>query len=107
MEALTLYDINALVRQELEKEFPSELWLQAELSDVRSTSNGHCYLEFVQKDSRNNSLIAKARGTIWSNVFKILRPYFEKATGQTFTSGIKVLVRCKSTSMSFMDTALQ
>lgn len=93
MEPLTLYDINALVRQELEKGFPSELWLQAELSDVRSTSNGHCYLEFVQKDSLNNSLIAKARGTIWSNVFKILRPYFEKATGQTFTSGIKVLVQ--------------
>lgn len=93
MEALSLYDLNALVRRTVEQSLSNEFWVQAELSDVRTNSSGHCYLEFVQKDSRSNNLIAKARGTIWSNVFRLLKPYFEEATGQTFTSGIKVLVQ--------------
>ncbi|KAA6308327.1 Exodeoxyribonuclease 7 large subunit, partial [termite gut metagenome] len=41
----------------------------------------------------NNTLIAKARGTIWANVFQLLKPYFEESTGQPFVSGIKVLVK--------------
>lgn len=93
MEALSLYDLNALVRRSIEQCLPDEFWVQAELSDVRTNSTGHCYLEFVQKDSRTNSLIAKARGTIWANVFRLLKPYFEEATGQAFVSGIKVLVQ--------------
>ncbi|BEG99662.1 exodeoxyribonuclease VII large subunit [Bacteroides sedimenti] len=90
---LTLYELNALVRQALNEALPDTYWIQAELSDVRSNSSGHCYLEFVQKDARGNNLIAKARGTIWANVFRLLKPYFEESTGQAFVSGIKVLVQ--------------
>ena len=90
---LSLFDLNALVRSGIEQCLPDEYWVQAELSDVRTNSTGHCYLEFIQKDPRGNNLIAKARGTIWSNVFRLLKPYFEETTGQTFVSGIKVLVQ--------------
>lgn len=93
MEPLSLYDLNALVRRSIEHCLPEEFWVQAELSDVRTNSTGHCYLEFVQKNPRSNSLIAKARGTIWANIFRLLKPYFEEATGQAFTSGITVLVQ--------------
>ncbi len=30
---------------------------------------------------------------IWSNIYRLLKPYFEETTGQLFTSGIKVLVK--------------
>lgn len=93
MEALSLYDLNTLVRRSLEQCLPDEYWVQAELSDVRTYSTGHCYLEFIQKDLRSNNLIAKARGTIWAKVFRLLKPYFEESTGQAFVSGIKVLVQ--------------
>lgn len=93
MEALSLLELNSLVRRHLEQSMPDAYWVQAELSDVRANSSGHCYLEFVQKDSRSNSLLAKARGTIWSNIFRLLKPYFEETTGQAFVSGIKVLVQ--------------
>ena len=93
MEALSLYDLNALVRRSLEQCLPDEYWVQAELSDVRTNSTRHCYLEFIQKDPRSNNLIAKARGTIWANVYRLLKPYFEESTGQAFVSGIKVLVQ--------------
>lgn len=91
--SLSLLELNSLVRRSLEQCLPDEYWVQAELSDVRSNSTGHCYLEFIQKDLRSNNLIAKARGMIWNNIFRLLKPYFEEATGQAFASGIKVLVK--------------
>lgn len=100
MEPLTLLELNALVRRHIEQALPDTYWIQAELSDVRSHANGHCYLEFIQKEARGNGLVAKARGTIWANVFRLLRPYFEESTGQLFASGIKVLVEV---SVSFHE----
>ena len=91
-QALSLYELNGLVKRSIRNCMPDTYWVQAELSDVRSNYSGHCYLEFVQKDASGNNLIAKARGTIWSNIYKMLKPYFEQETGQAFTSGIKVLV---------------
>lgn len=91
-QALSLRELNGLVKRSIRSCLPDTYWVQAELSDVRTNYSGHCYLEFVQKDVNDNNLIAKARGTIWNNIFKILRPYFEQETGQAFTSGIKVLV---------------
>lgn len=93
MSPLSLYELNARVRHSLEAGLPDEYWLQAELSDVRANSSGHCYLEFVQKDPRTHALVAKARGVVWANVFRILKPYFEQATGQAFCSGLQVLVQ--------------
>lgn len=93
MDSLSLLELNALVRRSLEQCLPDEYWIQAELSDVRSNTTGHCYLEFIQKDPRSNSLVAKARGMIWNNIYRLLKPYFEESTGQLFTSGIKVLVK--------------
>ena len=91
-QPLSLHDLNGLVKRSIRSCLPDTYWVQAELSDVRSNYSGHCYLEFIQKDASGNNLIAKARGTIWSNIYKMLKPYFEQETGQAFTSGIKVLV---------------
>ena len=95
MQPLSLYELNALVRRSLEECLPDEYWVQAELSEVRVNSSGHCYVEFVQKDPRSHALVAKAQGIVWSNVFRLLKPYFEEATGQAFVAGIKVLVQVK------------
>lgn len=90
---LSLVQLNSLVRRSIEACLPDTYWVQAETSDVRANSSGHCYLEFVQKDPAGNTLIAKARGIIWAGTFARLRAYFERETGQAFVSGIKVLVK--------------
>lgn len=90
---LSLVELNMLVRRSIRACLPDEYWVQAELSEVRANYSGHCYLEFVQKDSKSNVLVAKARGIIWSNTYYRLKPYFERETGQAFVSGIKVLVK--------------
>ncbi|KAA6346444.1 Exodeoxyribonuclease 7 large subunit [termite gut metagenome] len=94
VKILSLFELNTLVKKNLKQCLPDTCWIQAELSDVRvNVPSGHCYVEFVEKNTKSNSLIAKARGTIWANIFPLLKSCFEKETGQTFTSGIKVLVQ--------------
>lgn len=90
---ISLYELNNAVRRVLSDTFDKTVWIRAEMSDVRVNQNGHCYLEFVERDSNNKNIIAKARGSIWANVFKLLKAYFETETGQVFTSGLKVLVQ--------------
>lgn len=91
--AISLYELNSLIKSVLDETLPEMFWIRAETSDVRVNQNGHCYLEFIEKDKNGKNLIAKARGMIWSNTYFMLRAYFENATGQSFTSGIKVLVQ--------------
>lgn len=91
MESLTLYELNHFVRQVLEVNLNESYWLRAELSEVKE-NRGHCYVEFVQKAERNNSIIAKARGQIWANKWAFIRPYFENTTGQRLSAGMEVLV---------------
>lgn len=91
--SLSLAELNALVRQSVRTCLPDTYWVRAELSDVRFHTSGHCYLEFVQKEPKGNSLVAKARGIIWSSVVARLRPFFERETGQPLVAGLQVLVR--------------
>lgn len=97
METLTLYELNNLVHSLLENRLDEDYWMQAELSEVREAYNGHCYVEFVQKDAAGRNLIAKARGTIWAGTYRLLGPMFERETGQRLKPGLKVLVKVNVT----------
>lgn len=92
--AFSLLELNRKVKASIADAFPGTCWLRAETCDVRTNaSSGHCYLEFIEKNPKNGQLLAKARGTIWANTFRMLKPYFEQETGQAFISGLKVLVK--------------
>ncbi len=82
-----------MVRGAVSEGMPSRYWVTGELSEVRETSNGHCYIELVQRDEVTDELVAKARGTVWSRVYTLLRPYFLEQTGQPFAPGLKVLLQ--------------
>lgn len=90
---LTLYSLNGLVREAVSSAMPSRYWVTGELSEVREAVNGHCYIELVQRDETTSEIVAKARGTIWSRIYSLLRPYFLEQTGQPFAQGLKVLLQ--------------
>lgn len=92
-EPFTLYSLNNMVRQAVSEGLPSRYWVTGELSEVREASNGHCYIELVQRDEVTRELVAKARGTIWSRIYSLLRPYFLEQTGEPFAAGLKVLLQ--------------
>ena len=90
---LTLSQLNTQVRNAIRNNLPDAYWIRAETSDVRLNQNGACYLEFVEKDSATQTIVARGRGIIWAQTFRLLAPYFESETGQSFASGLSVLVR--------------
>lgn len=90
--ALSLYELNELVSQTLQTVMPNEYWVEAELSEIREV-RGHCYMELVQKDTLSHTPIAKASAKCWKNKWMLMRPYFERMTGQGLRSGMKVLLK--------------
>lgn len=92
-DILSLYELNSLIKKVLRDGFPELYWMRAETSDVRVNQNGHCYLEFIEKDIQGRNTIARSRAVVWSNTFNLLKMYFESETGQPFASGMKVLVQ--------------
>lgn len=90
--ALTLFELNARIRATLQHTMAASYWVRAEISEHRVASNGHCYLELVQKHEQTGSLVAKARAIIWQSTYLRLAAAFERETGQHLSSGIKVML---------------
>lgn len=96
MNVISLYELNQQVRVFIEGAFEEPVWIQAELSSV-SQKGMHCYLEFIQKGEEGNTFVAKARGQVWSRTWTMLRPYFERVTGQSLSAGMQVMVQVEVT----------
>ena len=89
---LTLFELNRLVKEVIEYEMPNEYWVEAELSECRET-RGHCYMELIQKDPQTATPIARASAKCWASKWMLVRPYFERTTGQRLSAGMKVLLK--------------
>ena len=88
----TLFELNRLVRQSIELTLQGDFWVEAELSEARE-SNGHCYMELIQKDEHGNTPVARASAKCWRSTWLSVRPEFERVTGMKLRAGIKVLLR--------------
>ncbi|MFO7616782.1 MAG: exodeoxyribonuclease VII large subunit [Bacteroidales bacterium] len=92
-EAPGLYQLNRRIREQVLESFPEPLWVVAEISELSVNRNGHCYLELIEKEADGEKILARSRATIWSGIFRILKPYFETTTGQELAPGLKVMVK--------------
>ena len=89
-------------------------WVVAEIASLNEHSSGHCYLDLVQKPdpaahryatrgvSSSSSaggglFIAQARATAWRNAWAQIKPKFQRATHQSLSRGMKVLVEVRVT----------
>jgi exodeoxyribonuclease VII large subunit len=50
-------------------------------------------MELIQKDEQNATPIAKASAKCWASKWMLVRPYFERTTGQQLHAGMKVLLK--------------
>ena len=91
-DRLSLLELNRLVRGVIECEMPDEYWVEAELSECRE-NHGHCFMSLIQKDERGSTPVAKADARCWASKWMLIRPYFERTTGQQLRPGIKVLLK--------------
>ena len=91
-EHYTLRQLNLLVREAIEETLSDEYWVEAELSECRENS-GHCYMELIEKDEHSNTPVARASAKCWRQTWQMVKPYFERTTGQPLRAGMKVLVK--------------
>ena len=95
VKSLSLYELNSLVSSVVALDLPGEYWVEAELSEAREV-RGHCYMELVEKDEMANTPIARASAKCWASRWSMLRPMFERVTGQRLHAGMKVMLRVKA-----------
>lgn len=88
--ALTLTQLNELVGRTLATPSLQNVWITAELSDLRQ-SGGHCYMELIDKNPDTGTVRARLRGIIWAGTFSRLAARFLAATGQRLATGLKVM----------------
>ena len=91
--ALSLYELNTLIKGAMYQIFTDDYWITAELSEVNERKYGYCFVEFIEKSRINDNLIAKAQGTIWKDKWYLIKHHFESVTGQRLSKGMKVLAR--------------
>ena len=91
-QALSLYELNSLVRETIETTFRGEYWVEAELSEYRE-NRGHCYMELIQKDDNSAMLLARAAAKCWRSTWQTIKPYFIRVTGQELHAGMKVMLK--------------
>lgn len=96
-EAISLYQLNRQVAQVVTDSFDSPVWVIAEIAQISIPSNGHCYLELIEKHPQTGQTTARARAMIWSNRWWLIRETFEQGTGQRLQSGMKVMISVQVT----------
>lgn len=89
---LTLYELNCMVRENLEQAMPDTWWVGAEVSEIREV-RGNCYMELVQKDPQGNTPIAKASAKCWRSAWPLVSQHFARVTGSRLSAGMQVLLQ--------------
>lgn len=89
MEHLSLFELNKTIAEVMAKNLETSYWVVAEIAEMRTQANGHCYLELVEKD--DHQIKAKTRATIWSYTYRNLNVWFQGITGQSLKTGMKIL----------------
>lgn len=91
-DSISLLELNRQISEVVNAAFDSFIWVTAEISEIRTASNGHCYLELVEKSKKTSTIVARQRATIWNQRWWLMKETFEVTTGQTLKAGIKILV---------------
>jgi exodeoxyribonuclease VII large subunit len=50
-------------------------------------------MELIEKDERSNTPVARASAKCWRQTWAMVKPYFERVTGQPLRAGMKVLLQ--------------
>lgn len=72
------------------------VWVVAETSDLRLAGQ-HCYLELIDKDPFTGAARARMRATIWGSNYNRINANFQRATGASLASNIKIMVQVSVT----------
>jgi exodeoxyribonuclease VII large subunit len=90
-QAISLFELNRIIKETLEFHLEPEYWIIAEIAELSIARQGHAYLDLVEK--QGNQITTKVRANIWSYSFRGISSRFKSITGQELKSGMKILVQ--------------
>ncbi|MBR5820367.1 MAG: exodeoxyribonuclease VII large subunit, partial [Alistipes sp.] len=79
------------VKQTLVDRFLSPVWVTAEIAEIKLHASGHCYLDLVEKGTKEGIPKAQARAVIWRNHYSQIAARFTTETGQALGVGLQIL----------------
>lgn len=79
------------VKQTLIEQFTAPRWVTAEIAEIKRHASGHCYLDLVEKGSKEGIPKAEARAVIWRNNYLPIAERFTSETGRELTVGLQIL----------------
>ena len=92
-DKLSLTELQFTIRDALYTSLPGVFWVSAEISELKENYSGHCYLELIDKVAGDENIKARAKAIIWANRYRMLKPFFENATGEPMREGLRVLIK--------------
>lgn len=87
--ALSLSQLNGLIKSAIVDTLPDQYWVVAEIGDLKLNQKGHCYLDLVEKEG--NAAIAQIKANIWAYEYRSISNRFQKATNEPLKQGMKIL----------------
>lgn len=94
MESVSLKEYLSVVHRAISACVEPDVWVRAEVSELKVNGNGHCYLTLIEKEqSGRMNVCAKASAIIWANVYNMVASMFESVAHQPLQRGMNVLVR--------------
>jgi exodeoxyribonuclease VII large subunit len=92
-EEITLGELQERIKGVIESSFSGRYWVRAETGEVKIHSQGHCYIDLIEKSKGGGGVTAKVQAVIWASSFRMLKPYFETTTGRALERGLSILVK--------------
>lgn len=88
---ISLSQLNTLIGEAIAMHLERSYWLVAEVVELRENYSGHCYLSLAEKDG--DKVVAQSKASIWQQTYRMVKPYFESATGQALAAGVSVRIK--------------
>ena len=86
---LELLELQQIIKEGVEEAVPGPVRVRAEVASVQQRTNGHCYIDLCQSDSRTQ--LAKVRAIIWRSQADFLLKSFAQATGSPLQPGMALI----------------
>lgn len=90
--SITLLELQERIKDSIESKLNKKYWVRGEISDINFQSNGHCYIDLVDRRADEVQVSARCQAIIWATQFRMIRPFFESTTGQQLSRGMQVLI---------------
>lgn len=92
MDIHSLFELNEHLRRIVALNFPSEIWVKAEVAQV-DIAKGHCFMDLIEKDEEQ--VIARADAVIWESTLRKLYRQLGKSLQDLLQEGMEIMIKAK------------